>query len=245
MISFRVNPTAALGWLADYQQRQLPYAVSLALNRSANRGQSAEQDKLRSRFRLRREQFVVRGIKIAKADRATKSSWRVVVAVAYPDDRHFLDDHEEGAQRVRHGGKRLWQPNAEVFRSKVIGRANPLHPRNLKLHKDKSGRIVGEQRTFLVRTHGQVLILQRVDRSLTKPSRSRLRGLTLDNVAVGMGPHTRKTKAIHRNAGTRLLYRLVDRVRIPARLEFVPTVGGTAAAAFPDELRRAMAEASR
>lgn len=245
MITFRVNPAAALGWLTDYQQRQLPYAVSLALNRSANKGQEAERSKLRSKFKLRREQFVVRGIKIAKADRATKSSWRVVVAVAYPDDRHFLDDHEEGAQRVRHGGKRLWQPNAEVFKSKVIGRGNPLHPKNLKLHKDKGGRIVGDQRTFLVRVRGQVLILQHVDQGLTKASRARLKGLTLDNVAVGMGPHRRKVKAIHRTAGTRLLYRLVDRVRIPARLEFVPTVGGTAAAAFPDELRRAMAEAIR
>ena len=241
MLSVRVHPEGALAALAT-AGGQFPYIVSVALNRTANIGQEAERKQMRGALHLRREQFVVRGIKIDKADRATKTSWRVVIQLAYPDERHFLDQHEEGGDRVRHGGKRLWQPNQEVFKSKIIGRANPLHPSNLHLHKDKGGRIVGDQRTFLVRVRSQVIILQRVDRRLTKRG-SRLSSFTLDNVAVGMGPRTRKEKALHRTAGTRLLYRLVDRVRIPADLKFVPTISQAALDAFPGEFHRAAVEA--
>jgi len=244
-IRVRIDPRAVLGWLSDAQERQLPFAVSLALNRTANKAQAAEREHMKQAFKLRRESFVLRGVKIAKQDRASKSSWRVVIQLAYPDDRPFLDQHEEGGYRTRYTGKRLWQPNPEVFQSKVIGRGNPLHPKNLKLAKDKGGRIVGENRTFLVRAKSQVLVLQRVDRRLTKTSARRLRGLTLDNVAVGMGPHTRKTRSISRTGGTRLLYRLVERVRIPADLKFVSTISGSAMAEFPATLRAAMLDALR
>jgi hypothetical protein len=244
-ITVRVDPRAVLGWLSDAEQRQLPFAVSLALNRVANVAQQAEREQIKKVFKLRRESFVLRGVKIEKQDRASKSSWRVIIQIAYPDERTFLNQHEVGGYRTRFEGKRLWKPNPDVFQSKVIGRANPLHPKNLKLHKDKGGRIVGEQRTFLVRSKGKVLILQRGDRRLTKASARRLGGLTLDNVATGMGPRMRKQKAITRTDGTRLLYMLVQRTRIPARLQFVGTIGGVAQAAFPEALRLALADALR
>ncbi len=244
-IRVKVDPRAVLGWLSDAQEKQLPFAVSLALNRVANQAQQAERESIKRSFKLRRESFVLKGVKILKQDRATKSSWTVTIQLAYPDDRHFLDQHEVGGYRTRYSGKRLWQPNPDVFSSKIIGRSNPLHPKNLKLAKDKSGRIVGQERTFLVRSKGRVLVLQRVDRRLTKPSARRLKGLTLDNVQTGMGPHTKKSKGINRTGGTRLLYRLVERVRLPARLQFVPTIGGVAQAQFPEALRLALADALR
>lgn len=242
MIQVKVHPEGALAALAT-AGGQFPYIVSVALNRTANIGQEAERKQMRGSLHLRQERFVVRGIKIDKADRATKTSWRVVIQLAYPDDRHFLDQHEEGGDRIRHGGKRLWKPNKEVFKSKIIGRANPLHPSNLHLHLDEGGRIVGDQRTFLVRvSSGKVLILQRVDRRIDRRG-ARLSSFTLDNVAVGMGPRRRKEKALHRTVGTRLLYKLVDRVRIPADLKFVPTISQAALDAFPDEFHRAAVEA--
>lgn len=244
-IHVRVDPRAVLGWLTDAQERELPWAMTLALNKVANKAQDAEREHMKRSFKLRRETFVLRGVKINKQDRATKSSWRVVIQLAYPDAQPFLDQHELGGYRTRFTGKRLWQPNPSVFQSKVIGRANPLHPKNLKLAKDKSGRIIGKERTFLVRTSSQILVLQRVDRRLTKPSARRVRSLTLENVAVGMGPHRRKEKGISRTGGTRLLYRLVERVKIPARLQFVSTISGSALAEFPAALRVAMTDALR
>lgn len=245
MISIRVAPEGSLMAIAS-ASGQLGYAVSLALNRVANQGQAAEREHIKKAFKLRQEGFVLKGIKIDKADRATKTSWRVVIQLAYPNERHFLDQHEPGGERVRHGGGRLWQPNQAVFKSKIIGRANPLHPKNLHLHKDAAGRIIGDQRTFLVRTKShQVLILQRVDRGLTSKSKRSLKGLTLDNVATGMGPHTRKQKALSRTGGTQLLYRLVSKVRIPARLEFASTISTSVQATWEREMHAALVEALR
>ena len=133
MIRLSVNTTGALAHLAELNG-QLPFAMSLGLNRLANVGQAAEQNQMRHAFKLRREQFVVRGVKIEKLDRATKTSWRVIIQLAYPDARPFMDLHEPGGDRHRHGGRYLWQPNQNVFKSRVIGATNPLHPRNLNIH---------------------------------------------------------------------------------------------------------------
>jgi hypothetical protein len=225
MISIHVDTRGVTAMLTRAQD-QLPFAISLGLNRLANAGQAAEQAQMRHVFKLRREQFVVRGVKINKVDRATKTSWRVVIQLAYPDSRPFMDQHEKGGFRTRHGGRFLWQPNQQVFRSKVIAASNPLHPRNLHMHKTDKGQIKGDQRTFMVKTaSGQRLVLQREDRRLDKRSARGLKSLTLDNLAGGQGPNTKKQKrSIKRTGGTRLLYRLVERVRIPADLRFVSTI---------------------
>ena len=213
MIQVRINAESFLNSLNELQLRQMPYAVSLGLNRLANMAQKAERAHMEKAFTIRRKAFVLRGVKIEKADRATKSSWRVVISLAYPDDRHFLDEHEEGDTRTPRR-KHLWQPNREVFKARqVIGRDNPLHPKALTF----DGKGWGKERTFLVRTPKGPMVFQRVDRGLTGASKRRLGKLTLDNFRGGMGPAARGERmAIARTQGVRLLYRLVDRVRIPA-----------------------------
>lgn len=246
MITIQVNIQGALTMLAKAQD-QLPFAISLGLNRLANAGQAAEQAHMRKAFKLRREQFVVRGVKINKADRATKTSWRVVIQLAYPDDRPFMDQHEKGGFRTRHGGRFLWQPNQQVFRSKVIAASNPLSPKNLHMQRTPAGQIKGDQRTFMVKTaNGQRLVLQRQDRKLDGRSVRGLKSLTLDNFAGGMGPRTKKEKrSIRRTGGTRLLYRLVERVRIPADLRFVDTIQREVAAKQGVVMQEALMQALR
>ena len=179
---------------------QLPHAMRLGLNRLANLGQKAEQAQMRKGFHLRREPFVIRGIKILKADRATKTSWSVLIQLAYPDNRHFMDLHESGGSRVRHGGRYLWQPNQEVFKSKVISAANALHPSNLHMHRTPGGQIKGDNGTFMVKTlSGWRGVIQRITKG-------------------------KKGKAQKKTTNTRTLYRLVARVRIPADLKFVQTI---------------------
>jgi len=217
-----VNTEGVMVMLARAAE-QLPFAMQIGLNRLANAGQKAEQSQMKRGFKLRREQFVVRGVKINKVDRATKTSWRVTINLEYPDARPFMDQHEQGGARTRRGGRFLWQPNQEVFKSKVIGAANPLSPKNLHMTKTPGGQIKGDQETFMVKTtSGQRLVLQRIAKGLAKGTR--LKSFNLDNVHVGMGPRTKKGKQLQRGAGTRLLYRLVDRVRIPADLKFVQTI---------------------
>ena len=243
MITIKVNAQGALVALAQ-AHGQMEYAMSLALNRVANDGQRAEQDRLRRVFHLRREQFVIRGIKIEKTDRATKTSWRVVISI--PVSQDFLKKFEEGDPKVPRQGKWLWIPNPVVFQNKIINRGNPLHPKNLHFAKSKGGQLVGDQRTFMLKgKNGKPLVIQRTDRGLAKGSYSIMRSMTLDNVHTGMGPREKKQKGIRRSAGTRLLYTLVSRVSTPVRLEFVNTITNEVQARWPERLDQAIRDAMR
>lgn len=243
MISIRVDPSKALGNLTDAQERQLPFAVSMAINRTANDAQSAERYRVKASFKLRREAFNLRGVYISKQDRANKTTWRAVIQIQA--DRDYLNKFEAGGEQMPHGRFR-WIPNRDMFKSRIIGAGDPLHPKNHKFHKDPSGRMLGNERTFMVKTkgNGQVLVLQREDKRLTKRS-SRLSSFTLDNVAVGMGPRTRKQKALSRTAGVRMLYRLTTRYKVRAQLEFYDTVSRTVQDVWPARMREALAEAMR
>ncbi len=245
MVQLRVDPSKALGSLTDAQEQQLPFAVALAINRTANDAQEAERYRLKASFKLRRESFNLRGVYISKQDRANKSTWRAVIQIQA--DRDYLNKFEQGGEQIPHGRYR-WIPNRDVFKSRIIGAGDPLNPKNLKFHKDPSGRMLGNERTFMVRTkgNGQLLVLQREDRRLTKGSKGRLGKLTLDNFKGGQGPATKKQKlSLQRTAGVRMLYRLTTRYKVRAQLEFYDTVSRTVQDVFPARMREAMDQAMR
>lgn len=242
-VSIQVNASGALLMLAQAQE-QLPYAMSVALNRVAIDGQKAEQARLRQAFTLRREQFVIRGIKIEKLDRATKTTWRVVISI--PAAQDFLSKFEEGTPKVPRQGKWLWIPNSNVFKNKIINRGDPLHPKNLHFHKSKGGQLQGDQRTFMIKSKaGKPIVVQRVDQGLKKGSAAIMRAMTLDNVHTGMGPRMKKQKAISRTGGTRLLYTLVSKVSTPVRLEFVNTITREVMRTWPERMNEAVRQALR
>jgi len=243
MIKVQVQTSGVLLMLAQ-AQGQLEYAMSLALNRVANDGQKAEQTHLKKAFTLRRETFVMRGIKIEKADRATKSSWRVVISIPVTQD--FLDKFEQGDPKVPRTGKWLWIPNQAVFKNKIIMSGNPLHPKQLQFSKSKGGQLQGKERTFMLRSKaGKPIVLQREEQKLAKGSYRIMKSMTLDNVHTGMGPRQKKEKAIHRAGGTRLLYTLVSKVKTPVRLEFVNTITSEVQARWPQRAEQAVIEALR
>ena len=243
-ITIQVNTSGVTVMLAQAMD-QLPYAMSLGLNRLANVGQKAEQAQMRRGFKLRREQFVVRGVKIAKTDRATKTSWRVTIELTYPDGRPFMDLHEQGGMRTRHGGRFLWQPNNEVFKSRVIAASNPLAPKNLHMGRTPGGKVKGDQRTFMVRTsNNQRLVVQRIGKDMVHPgfTASSIKGLSLKNFGNGKRGALKQART---KAATRLLYRLVERVRIPADLRFVDTIGREVAAQQAEIMSQAVRDALR
>lgn len=243
-IEIRVNTSGVMVMLAQAHD-QLPYAISLGLNRLANIGQRAEQNQMRRGFKLRRETFVVRGVKIAKTDRASKTSWRVTIQLSYPDNRPFMDQHEQGGMRTRKGGRFLWQPNAEVFKSKVISASNPLSPKNLHMQRTPGGQIKGDSNTFMVKTSsGQRLVVQRIGKDQAHPgfTASSIKGLSLNNFGKNKRGALKQARA---KAATRLLYRLVERVRIPADLRFVDTISREVAAQQAVVMEQAVAEALR
>lgn len=248
MISIQVKP-GFLAMLAG-ATNQLPYAMSLALNRVAVDGQKAEQGRLKAAFHLRRETFVIRGIKIEKADRASKTSWRVVISIPVAQD--FLSKFEEGDPKVPRQGKWLWIPNPAVFQHKIINRGNPLHPKQLHFQKSKGGQLQGDHRTFMIKAayRNTPLVIQRMSSShegfKKAPMQKLLDQGTLDNFENGskrMGLVRRRRH--YQDRETRLLYRLVSRVVTPVRLEFVNTITNEVQAQWPERMNQAISEALR
>lgn len=231
-LSMKINldTTPVLEAIGTKMESQTPFAVSLWINRLANAGQAAERQHMKQRFHLNREDFNLRAIYISKADRATKTTWRAVIQVQARAG--YLGKFEEGGEKVAIGGRRyLAIPDETVFPDGIVPRGSELKLRKLNLHKDDHGRLIGDQRTFLapLRNGGQAAgVFQRTGKD-TRSSAAKKKGV---KDAAG-------------DAGVRLLYKLVGRARIPAKLDFYQTVADTVAARSKDILNDAFAEAMR
>lgn len=225
MIQIRVDATAALAGLKDTQLRQVPFALALTLNQLANDGQAAERERIKGAFKLRRETFNLRGVYIANQDRATKK--RLAVVIQVEAKRGYLEKFEQGGDKVPVNGRRMLAvPNSKIFGKRILKPDDPLRPKNLHLHKDAHGRVIGDQRSFVIKLqNGQQAIMQRTDRKLMTTGSGGLSRVRLDNFQGGMGPRRRWEKySFHRSKGTRLLYNLVRRVKVPAQLQFIETI---------------------
>lgn len=99
MLTIRIDPSSALKGLSDAQQRQVPFAVSKALNTLANKAQAAERARITGEFRLKRKAWNLQGIYISKQDRSSKTSWRVVIQVQ--SDRSTLINLKKVEKRFR------------------------------------------------------------------------------------------------------------------------------------------------
>ena len=156
---------AAAQALARTAARQLPYAAALALNDVANQFQATEQLLLKRRFLIRRP-WVLQGIKIENADRATKTKLEVTLRV--DPTRGFLIKFEEGGVKVSRTGGSLALPetrgpNAGFTKDQVITKAKRPKSYQFQSHVTRAGKvqIQGAHRTFIVQTsHGRG-ILQR------------------------------------------------------------------------------------
>ena len=234
MFAVRVDSSALGVALTDLERRQLPFAVSLALNWTANLAQEAVRKHWSSALHLQRRDYILRAVKINKQDRASKSTWTVVLSI---DPRtQFLARMEEGDLHTPRSGKYLFKPTESVFKSKVISRSNPLNPKNL--HFDANGR--GPLRTYLVRPAGKSpLILQRTGKYAEQSERGK------DN-ATGRyvaGQKKRKKRAKSGKAGSRLLYQLVSRSKVPVKLQFSATIRSTAENVWQEQASKAMTQA--
>lgn len=161
IIDIHVDVTSAVAFFNDLQQRQLPFALSLALNRTAEDGQAAVRRHLTEAFTLRRKAFIERTIKIETRDRASKT--KLFVDVGVDPTRDFLAKFELGGLKTPRSGKSLAVP-IDVKRNKADVVAKPYRLKALGLHKVTTHkgkvRIIGEQRTFIAGG----AVLQRVGR---------------------------------------------------------------------------------
>ena len=219
MIRFSIDSQALRSVLQDVELRQIPYIMKIGMNALGDRAQREMREGLKARFDLKRETWNLRAIKIDKQGRASKSLWRVIIQV---DPRaSYLDKFEEEGYHHPFGGRNyLWVPNAAVFRKRIIQASNQLHPKALDMHRE-GGRIIGQQRTFMIRTAKGPMVLQRLGKgSGTHFKESSIKRLTLDSFGKKRGGKLTKEKG----KGTQVLYVLRERVKVPLKLEFVWTV---------------------
>lgn len=230
LVSIRLDTKPIEAALGTQMETQIPFAVSLWINRLANAAQAAVRTRMKGQFRLKREDFNLKAIYISKVDRATKSSWRVVIQVL--DRAGYLDKFEQGGDKVALGGRKyLAIPNDKVFSDGIVDQGNPLRIKNLHLHKDEFGRLLGDQRTFLAPLRGgqgSAGIFQRMGEN-PKKGRGKAQG------GRGSGP----------DPGIRLLYKLISKAKIPAKLEFVQTIQTAVDEQSSTILNDAFAEAMR
>jgi len=199
MISITVDTSPITDYLTNLQKEdQIQFAVSKSLNDLARSIQSRIRDNMRQSFTLRKTQWVLNRIYISTVDKATKTKWSTVISVNEP--YNILAKFEEGGEKVSVGGHRyLAVPNAKSF-----GKATPpdeLRIKNLNL-KAIGNEMKGNNETFLIHSKrtGVPLILQDVWNQKGK-----------------------KRKGINKWTLNRILYTLVPKVRIPAKLNFVAT----------------------
>ena len=219
MIVIQLDPSEFLGELDSIARRQLPYATARALNAVAFDFQSAEQEGISQRFRLRRPAFVKQGIYFPTQQRADYRRGDLSATVSIEPKRDFLSKFEQGGWKAPRSATRLAVPiDARRTKSDIVTAGDRLGALGFRLHgrgpKGTVGR--GLKRTFSIRyPDGRGYIFRR----------------------IGSG----------KRASMRLLYLFRPRVVIPPSLEFHATAESVArarfvpafAAAFQDALRTA------
>jgi len=252
MIRYSYNPDAIVATFDDAAVRQVPFGMARALNWMANEAQAAQRSGMMDRFNIRRADWNMRAIKIDKADRATKTSWRVIMQV---DPRAFHLDkfEEEGIHEPFNGRHYLWVPNEAVFKNRIIRADDLLYPKKLQLghvqgpktkgSKSEGYAIRGLQRTFMIKTANGPIVLQRTGSASSRPllseSTKRLNKLSLDNYGSSARYRIRRWKKNTEDT-TRKLYQLKERVTVPLKLEFFPTIQNTVQARGEILFRKSM-----
>jgi hypothetical protein len=246
MLQIKVHTAKCLTELTETKERHIPFAVSRALNLLANDAQNAEREHIQANFKVRRP-WVLQGVYISKADRATKTSWAVTIQIQ--GDRDFLNRFERGDTKFPLHGKWLWLPNRDVFGDQVISRSNPLHPKNLHFEPDpKGGEMQGNSRTFMVHGTGKrgPLVLQRMSSSgkgVTQRIGEGFRtGPAGRNTSSGRFTNGEASKHMRRG-GVRMLYVLISRAKIPVRLKFVETITSTVESQWSSRLTESISYA--
>lgn len=174
------------------RDRQIPFAISKALNLIATNIQSNIRQDMKSNMNLRREQFNFRMIKITSWAKSNKHS----VEISIDQRAHWLSRMEVGQDHTPFQGKHyLAVPNQAVFKNQIISSRNKLYIKNLSFHQNSKGETVGEQGTFIIKSS-----------SSSTP-------FVVQNLMQGRGKK--------RKENTRILYTLVKRTKQPVKLHFI------------------------
>lgn len=219
MFTVTIDPKQWVKDLDDLAMRQVPFALSLAINAVAQDVEAEQQEHVARSFTLRRPTFVLNQIMMRRTDFARKDS--LIATVRINPDRDLLSKFEDqGERRPQYAGHALAVP-IEAKRSKQDIVQNSMRPRALHLTilPNAIGGVgaqvaKGLKRTFLIqKSDGTGGIYQRQGRG--------------------------KGSSVH------LLFSLKTRVPLPRSLKFFETAKRVCAERFPIQWEKALAHALR
>lgn len=202
MISITVDVEQFTRSMDELQHRQLPFAMSKALNAVALDVQTRERERLREVFTIRRSAFADRSVKITHF--ATKAHQYVTIGItALGKDStapNVFNKFEEDVVKTPFGNHGIAVPIKDHHVRRGI-LPNNQKPKAFRLHREGS-RVVGDKGTYVVKlSDGRELLLQRKD----------------------LGVRAAKKAGRGTKADSTLLFIFVPRVKINPNLKFVPS----------------------
>lgn len=212
--------------------RQVPFAISKAINASLLKAQIAQRTHMDTRFTIRKKDYRKLSVKITKFSNQT-TSLEGEIAIAPPgNSADIFGKFETGEEKVPHAGREhiaVPRVGSIVKPRKRSIVPDQLRPGELQRHPLLS------LRTFVKPFKGQ-------------PSRLGIFGV--ERAAEARMHRNRKTagRVLKRDANKarpRLLYTLVSKAEIDDRLQFAETVVGEVRRVFADEFDAAFAAAIR
>ena len=246
MFRIQIDQSNLIASLDDIGRSQIPYSTRNALSRTANLAQTAERNHMSETLHLRREGWVLRSIRIDRSD-LSKTSWNVIIYID-PQFLEIANRLETGEDHVPKWGQYFCIPNVDVFNQKIISADNPLHPSNIRLNQH-GGRWESTDGSEIFMIHskatGTPLILQRTSRSgrgVAQAIRAGVRHAAGERSASGQFTQGRAIRG-RRPGGTRLLYTLVKRSTVPAKLKFYETITNSIQNNWENEMQQALAKA--
>jgi hypothetical protein len=202
------------------QEKQINFAVSVAINRIAKMIQEAIRGSAKDKINFRKLVWNMNAIKISKF-----SNKNDLLTILQIDPKAAnMERLVSGADHINMNGRKYVPiPNVSVFGKKVITRDNPLSIASLNLQPTPNGSLAGKDRTLLVHANsGTPIIIQ--EPLLKKNGKAK------------------KMKGQNRT-GNRVLYTLVKSIRTPIKLDFFGIAQKIVDQYLMDELTKAVQEA--
>lgn len=135
MFDVEIDTDALAREMTDTERRQMPFALMLTLNRTAEEAQRVFRDELPGRFTLRTPQsrnFLQRMARIPRGGRATKSKPFVHLAID-GDRKNVLMKHEEGGRITGHEPNPIYLPSRGIRPTKAVLPPRHLYPSSNRL----------------------------------------------------------------------------------------------------------------
>ena len=227
--AIHVDAAATQGWLEQLFTDQLPFATSVAINRTAKAVQAAIQAHMQQTFTIRRP-WVLQGITIPRF--SDKTDTPIAVSIEIDPKRAFLGKFEAGGVKTGSPTLPIAIPSTALRPDLSAVPPLALYPKNLGLVARRG--VVGIRAPHSHLTKRGVLQTQ-----------GKARTFVLDQTMIGVsvaGVYQRTGPGKH---DIRLLWSYKDRIPIPAVLRFAATAEETVRAEWPAIYQEAFAMAVR